>query len=123
MDRLEWVASLAICSARHSNLSYPTLSTRKETTTSESSKMETNMDRELIGGQMAGSMLENGKMIKGMDKEQYILLMNQSMLENGRMARDTAKGLNTLLTDRYPRRECGQTINMLEKDNYNHKYC
>ena len=69
MDRLGWVASLAICSARHSNLSYPTLFTRTDTTTSESSKMETDMDRELIGMQMAGSMLENTKTVKGLDRE------------------------------------------------------
>ena len=91
MDRLEWVASLAICSARHSNLSYPTLSSELETTTSESSKMDTDMDREL-----------------------FEMQTGQSMLENIKMTIETAKGLNTLLTDRYPERECGHVT----RENY-----
>ena len=85
--------------------------------------METDMDRELIGEQMAGSMSENQKMIIGMDKEHYILQTAQSMLENGKTTTITAKGLNTLLTDRYPGKECGQTMSMLEKDNFNYKCC
>ena len=70
------------------------ISTRAETTTSESSKIEKDMDRELIH-------LQTG----------------QSMLENMKMTRETAKGLNTLLTDRYLKKEYGQTVNMFEKDN------
>ena len=65
----ELVASLAIGSARQLNLFYSTLFTMEETTTSESSKIVKDMDRELIGGQMAKSMLENQKMVNGMDKE------------------------------------------------------
>ena len=90
------------------------LSTMEETTTSESSKMETDMDTELIGGQMEGSMLENEKIVNGMDKEHFIIQTAESMLENLLTATFTAKGLNTLLTDRYPGRECGQTISMLQ---------
>ena len=65
-----------------------------ETTTSESTKMETDMDREHID-----------------------LHTGQSMLENGKTTRDKAKGLNTLLKDKYSGREFGLNISMLEKDN------
>ena len=102
--------------------SHPTLSTTTKTTTSESSKAETEMDMELIGLQMDQYMLANEKIINGMGKEQLITQTDQSMLENGKTTNFTAKGLNTLLMDRYLGRECGQIISMLEKDNYNHEY-
>ena len=61
--------------------------------------------------------LESTKIAERMDREHIDMQKGQSMLENGKTASITAKALNTLLTDRYPGREFGQTISMLEKDN------
>ena len=52
------MASLAIGSARHLNLSCPAVSGQPENTTSESTQMDRDMGKESIVGQMAESMLE-----------------------------------------------------------------